>query len=181
MSSMYFLDGKDYFAGVIVCSPHYYDNPKVYKRYMGGGNYDPFDMIDIEEAMTYGMPTIVYKMGDLYYDVLHSRFKNDLVYKMGEFNNLGIQLIDVSPLFDWYENWLFSPFLEIILDQSIETKIIDLQNQFPYLLISRKKEEMFYFDLLDEDPIYDYYRAYIIDHFDLEEHGLQKRKELDPK
>lgn len=91
------FDINDYYLGLIFANFDYFDNQKALKRLYLYADADPFYNMRKENAIVTGNVVLLRKENDRYYDEDHSLYKNELYYKLGEMNDLGIFLIHVKP------------------------------------------------------------------------------------
>lgn len=96
---MFSLD--DYYLGLILAHPSYYTNPQRKSRLIYE-TADPFANMPLEQAMIFGVVTLLRKKGETYYDEDYSIYENELAYQLGETNALGISLAHVKPFRDVY-------------------------------------------------------------------------------
>lgn len=99
MWKLFSLD--DYYLGLILAHPSYYTNPERKKR-CKYEYADPFSGMVLEQAMIFGVVTLLRKKGDHYYDEDYSIYENELAYQLGKTNSLGISLAYVKPFCDVY-------------------------------------------------------------------------------
>lgn len=95
------LNIDEYYLGVIIAHPSYFTNPKSV-RVLYDTSFDPFQELNPVQAVTIGVPTLLHKVEDIYYDEYHSRWNNELGYKLGEINSIGITLAYVKPFKEYY-------------------------------------------------------------------------------
>lgn len=96
---MFNLD--DYYLGLIFVRPEYFSNPER-KRVIWDVSFDPFHEVSPDVAMIFGKVVLLKKKDDIYYDEYYSRYPNELAYKLGEDNKLGIKLVHVKPFAECY-------------------------------------------------------------------------------
>lgn len=110
----------DYYLGVILASPSYYNNGNSKKRINSCPDADPFYGFSREQAMIMGQTVLLKKEGTSYSDYDNSLYKNELMYKLGRVNSYGIVLSYVRRFTDYfsidcstysYEKALDNPFL----------------------------------------------------------------------
>lgn len=97
------LDIKDFYIGVLLATPSYYQNLKRF-RFVQNISYDPFKDISKTQALIIGIPVLLKYQDGKYFDEYNSRWKNELYYKLGEINELGIFLAHVKPFFECYSD-----------------------------------------------------------------------------
>lgn len=92
-----------YYLGIIIPELVYYQNSNPKKsRMLNGVSFDPFEEVAPLYALIFGVPTLLRKEDDLYYDEYYSRWKNEVAYQEGEPNLLGIILGYVKPFREYY-------------------------------------------------------------------------------
>lgn len=96
------FDINEYYLGVILAHPTYYNNPKRH-RYLGECSFDPFEEVPIAIALTMGVVTLLHKIDDKYFDEYHSIYRNELAYQLNRTNPLGITLAFARPFQDYYD------------------------------------------------------------------------------
>lgn len=110
----------DYYLGVILASPSYYNNGNSKKRINSCPDADPFYGFSREQAIIMGQVVLLKKEGTYYSDYDNSLYKNELMYKLGRVNSYGIILAYVRKFTDYfstdcstysYERALSNPFL----------------------------------------------------------------------
>lgn len=115
---MFNLD--DYYLGVILASPSYYNIGKSQKRIKSYPDADPFYGFSRAQAMIMGQVVLLKKEGISYSDYDNSLYKNELMYNLGKVNSYGIVLSYVRKFTDYfskdcstysYERALDNPFL----------------------------------------------------------------------
>ncbi len=111
---------NDYYLGVILATPSYYNNGNSKKRINSCPDADPFYGFSREQAMIMGQVVLLKKEGTSYSDYDNSLYKNELMYKLGRVNSYGIVLSYVRRFTDYfstdcsiysYEKALDNPFL----------------------------------------------------------------------
>lgn len=111
---------NDYYLGVILATPSYYNNGNSKKRINSCPDADPFYGFSREQAMIMGQVVLLKKEGTSYSDYDNSLYKNELMYKLGRVNSYGIILAYVRRFTDYfstdcstysYERALSNPFL----------------------------------------------------------------------
>lgn len=111
---------NDYYLGVILATPSYYNNGNSKKRINSCPDADPFYGFSREQAMIMGQTVLLKKEGTSYSDYDNSLYKNELMYKLGRVNSYGIVLSYVRRFTDYfsidcstysYEKALDNPFL----------------------------------------------------------------------
>lgn len=101
-SSNSYLD--DFYLGVIFPTPKYFINPLGRKRLIQYPEADPFYELEKEQALALGQVVLLKKNGDKYSDCEYSIFENELTYRLGVPNRLGIILADVKPFSDYFDD-----------------------------------------------------------------------------
>lgn len=96
------VDINDYYLGVILAHPSYFENPKSINRRLKDMEADPFNSLTFEQAIIIGVPVLLKKSGNYYYDQDYSLYENELRYELGKINSLGINLAYVKPFIDYY-------------------------------------------------------------------------------
>ena len=150
------IDSKNLYVGIIIKEKNYYNNIKV-NRYFGGVNYDPFLDEDDTISKYIGIPTIVLKNNNGYEDLLFSRFKGEVTYKLNEFNNLGIKLIHLQKFTKYYPDYTNLPMIYEVANNVLARQ---LQECMPYLLYPYETTNGYYIILNDDSPLDDFYYDY---------------------
>lgn len=169
------IDLDDYYLGVITVDPSYFNNPKRY-RMINDVNYDPFSDLSFAEALIKGVPTLLRKNGEVYYDEYNSRWKNELKYSLGVSNDLGIVLSFVKPFKDYFEE---EPVVYIKEEVESDYELMEeiFHNHFYYIARS-KLDRSEAIVVVDEGMMYDFhydYYEYLLGQFD----GKSKSKKMD--
>ncbi len=141
---------QDYYLGVIIPQLSYYQNPQRH-RYIGDISFDPFNEIPPIVALTMGEVTLLHKKGENYYDEYYSRYKNELYYKLGETNNLGIILAFAEPFQKYYaEEPVFYNQEDI---ESDYYKLAEILDKHSYYIAHLKLNKTDAIMTLDDNPI----------------------------
>lgn len=164
------IDSKNLYVGIIIRAKNYYNNIKV-NRYFGGINYDPF--LDEDDILSryIGIPTIVLKNNNGYEDLLFSRFKGEVTYKLNEFNNLGIKLIHLEEFTKYYPDYTHFPMIYEVANDIASRQ---LQDYMPYLLFPYETTDGFYIILNNDAPLDDFYYEYRINFHSKKLYNIQK-------
>lgn len=93
---------NDYYLGVILATPSYYNNGNSKKRINSCPDADPFYGFSREQAMIMGQTVLLKKEGTSYSDYDNSLYKNELMYKLGRVNSYGIVLSYVRRFTDYF-------------------------------------------------------------------------------
>lgn len=96
------FDINDYYLGVIIGSPNYYNNKYTQKRLISNLYADPFFGLGKEQLLITGQVVILRKQHDTYYDEEYSIYQNELSYHLGKENRYGIILAYVKPFSDYF-------------------------------------------------------------------------------
>lgn len=158
------LEGSDllnsYYVGIITVNENMYASPNVQNRWLQTegeiANYNPFAELSKEAASTQGVPTLLYKKGNVYIDIYHERYPNELQYRLHQENTMGIYLEEVRPFTEVYSMLPIPPFASF--DDLLEK--VDGFPLFPYLLYKNDNYEYPLIHLFDEDPLSDYHYAW---------------------
>lgn len=158
------LDIHDYYFGVIVATPEYLKNPKR-TRLLEGVDYDPFSEIPENEALIFGVITLLrkeVKNGKEYYiDEYHSRYSNEIHYQFQEPNRLGIVLAYVKPFTDYYQEAPTWYCEEDIIDRDLLPYLYE--NHTYYISYSKKQNNEALIVLENyEDSILDEYLIHLL-------------------
>lgn len=94
---------EDYYIGILLAHPSHSDNCKSEKRCRNYPFMDPFYRTSKEERYIFGVPTLLKKKQEHYYDQEFSLYENEISYQLGEMNSLGIVLAYVKPFVDCYQ------------------------------------------------------------------------------
>ena len=99
------LDINDYYFGVITATPEYLKSAKR-TRLLNGVDYDPFYDTPDNEALIFGVPTLLKKETinnkTIYIDEYHSRYPKEITYSLKEKNRQGLVLAYIKPFTDYY-------------------------------------------------------------------------------
>lgn len=95
------FDINDYYLGVIIAHPSYFENLESEKRRIADVECDPFFSLSFEQSITIGTVVLLRRNGDNYYDEDYSRFPNELCYQENKTNRYGITLAYQKPLLDY--------------------------------------------------------------------------------
>ncbi len=149
---------ENYYIGIIVCDKDYYKKPYS-NRFLGHINFDPFADIGLEDGIKYGVPTLLYKKESTYHDIMWKRFDNELKYKLGDWNQMGIKLIHIEPFLKWYP---FKDILKypVITQTANNEKMREIQRQMPFLASYNPKMNYFDIEMIDEEPMYNMYNNF---------------------
>lgn len=149
---------QNYYLGIIVCDSNYYKRPQSV-RFTKGINFDPFEDLVLEDAMKIGVPTLLYKKGDLFYDKMWSRFENEISYSKDVFNHLGIKLIYTEPFLKRYkiENFIMQSILTQNIDEKTRAKI---QNSLSFFAFKYPKTNHFEIEIIDDEPMQEMLREF---------------------
>lgn len=140
----------DYFLGVIIPDSSYYKNPNRVRN-IGEVSFDPFSEMSSVLALTMGVPTLLHKVGDVYYDEYYSRWKNELGYKEAEVNSLGIILAFVKPFSDYYDE---KPTIYIKEEVERNTQLMeDIFYNHSYYIAHSKLDKSDAIVTIDEEPM----------------------------
>lgn len=161
------IDSKNLYVGIIIREKN---NNNKFNRYFEGINFDPFLDVDDTISKYIGIPTIVLKNNNKYEDLLFSRFKSEITYKLDEFNNLGIKLIHIQEFTKYYPDYTHLPMIYEVANNIYARK---LQECMPYLLYPYETTNGYYIFLNDEAPLDNFYYDYRI--------SLDKEKKYTPK
>lgn len=96
------LDINDYYIGVLLASPDYYSDNRRFRMFQDV-SFDPFQNISVIQSFFSGVPTLLRRDGDKYYDEYYSRWRNEISYHLGKPNDLGITLAHVKPFSECYQ------------------------------------------------------------------------------
>lgn len=144
---------EDYFLGIIVCDSNYYKRLQTV-RFIQNINFDPFQDLILEDAMKIGVPTLLCKKGNLFYDKMWSRFENEISYNENTFNHLGIKLIYKEPFLKKYKIENF--FMQSILTQNIDEKTRQMiQDSLSFFVFKDSKANRFEIEIIDEEPMFE--------------------------
>lgn len=94
---------ENYYIGILLAHPSHFANRKSEKRCRNYPFMDPFYGASKEESYIFGIPTLLKKKQDHYYDQEFSLYENEISYQLGEMNSLGIVLAYVKPFVDCYQ------------------------------------------------------------------------------
>ncbi len=97
----------DFYLGLIFPTPNYFTNHISRNRLIQYPEADPFSEFDEKDALVLGQVVLLKKNGDKYSDEEYSIFDNELTYKLGETNRLGITLAYVRPFLDYFDDSYF--------------------------------------------------------------------------
>lgn len=148
---------ENLYLAIIIRRKDYYKNINNQNRYYNGINYDPFFKEDDVISEYIGIPTIVLKNNDKYEDLLFSRFKNEILYKLNEFNKMGIKLIYLKPFSDYYPDYTQLPMIYEI-PNNLNSSF--LQDFMPYLFFPYETTNGVYMILNDDEPLDEFYFDY---------------------
>lgn len=95
---------NDFYLGLIFPTPEYFTNSRSRNRLINYPESDPFSELEEKEALVLGQVVLLKKNGDKYSDEEYSIFENELTYKLGETNRLGINLAYVKPFLDYFDD-----------------------------------------------------------------------------
>lgn len=142
---------ENYFLGIIVCDEAYYKRPAS-ARFIKDVCMDPFASVSFETARKDGVPTLLYKYGDVYYDIMWNRYNQEIQYQMDCFNYMGMKLTHVEPFLKWYPfpDMLKSP---IITQVANNKEMREIQMQMPFLASYNPAMQYFDIELIDETPM----------------------------
>ena len=144
------FDMNEYYLGVILAHPDYFNNPKRH-RYYGGVSFDPFAETLPVCALKTGIVTLLHKVEENYYDEYYSRYKNEIAYQLGTSNNLGLILAYARPFQDYYEE---QP--KIYIQEEIDNnsqKLEELYNNHSYYIVHYKYSKDYAIVQLDMEPM----------------------------
>lgn len=114
------FDIHNYYLGVILAHPNYFQNSKSRIRAIQDIEADPFSSLTLEQALITGVVTLLRKEGDSYYDEDYSRYKNELHYELYKTNSLGIALVYVKPFVECYhEEAVFYTQEDVLLQPEV--------------------------------------------------------------
>lgn len=133
------LNLDDYYLGVILAHPDYYQNEKR-KRLINDVSFDPFISVPPVIAITVGIVTLLHKKKDIYYDEYNSRWENELSYRLKEANPLGITLAYVKPFKDCYHEDP-TTYIEEEMEHNPEQLEDALFNHSYYIVHSKLKKK----------------------------------------
>lgn len=151
------IDLNNYYLGIIIADMTYFNNKKRY-RMIGDVSYDPFDGHPFPVATISGIPTLLRKENDIYYDEHFSRFKNELSYKLNEANNLGIILAYAKPFLEFFdENDAYFIKEDVENDPKINEFIF---NNFEYYISHSKLNKSDAVVIIDNMPMLDFHMSY---------------------
>ena len=163
------LDLDDYYLGIIIAHPDYFKNPKR-NRFMGKVNFDPFNGKLFEEAIVKGIPTLLRKKNDIYFDEYFSRWKNELGYSLGVANDLGIVLAFVKPFTEYYDQ---EPVFFIKEDVEEKAQLMEeIFHNYDYYIAHSKLDRSDAIVVVNEDIMYDFhydYYKYLLEQFNSKE------------
>lgn len=165
------FDINEYYLGVILAHPEYFNNPKRH-RYYGNISFDPFaEMLPIC-ALTTGTVTLMHRVEEKYYDEYYSRYKNEIGYQPGVTNNLGLILAYTRPFQDYYKE---QP--KIYIQEEIDNnfkKLEELFNNHSYYVTHHKYSKDYAVVQVDIEPMKLVTRDYLNEQ--LENSGFSYKK-----
>lgn len=148
----------DYYLGVILASPSYYNNGNSKKRINSCPDADPFYGFSREQAMIMGQTVLLKKEVTYYSDYDNSLYKNELKYNLGKVNSYGIVLSYVRKFTDYfskdcstysYERALSNPFLlESMISEDYYVMHSTLTREDAVVINNLEKKEMVRIDYL---------------------------------
>lgn len=150
---------NDFYIGLIFAHPSYFSNPKA-ERWIGDVSYDPFQEIPPAEAITMGLPVLLKKKGDSYYDEENCRWENELAYQLNTTSPLGITLAHVKPFTECYHEELSTYIAEEI--ETDDELLEEMISTHSYTVIHSKLNRKDNLVILQGEPMqavqYEYFR-----------------------